>query len=66
MTIIIAEIGNTHEGSIFLAKKMMESAVRCGADIIKFQTHYALEESTLDEPFRVKFSYNDKKSKFEI
>ena len=31
-----------------------------GFDAIKFQTHFAEEESTLDEVFRVKFSYQDK------
>ena len=30
-----------------------------GADAIKFQTHIADAESTRDEQFRVKFSYED-------
>ena len=34
---------------IYLSKKY-------GADIVKFQTHFAIYESTLDEPFRTKVS----------
>ena len=50
MTYIIAEIGNTHEGSLGLAKKFAESAVNCGADAIKFQTHIFTAESTKRAP----------------
>ena len=59
-TIVVAEIGQAHEGSVNIAHSYIDACADAGADIIKFQTHYALEESTLDEPFRVKFSYNDK------
>ena len=62
MTVIIAEIGNTHEGSIFLAKKMMESAVRCGADIIKFQTHIFNSESLDNALTPYYFSEESRKS----
>ena len=34
---IIAEIGNNHEGSFLLAKKMILEAHKCGADAVKFQ-----------------------------
>lgn len=34
---IIAEIGINHNGSIDLAKKMIDSVVNCGADFVKFQ-----------------------------
>lgn len=37
-TLIIAEIGVNHNGSIDLAKQMIEVAKGCGADIVKFQT----------------------------
>ncbi len=37
-TIIIAEAGVNHNGSIELAKKMIDVAVDAGADYIKFQT----------------------------
>ena len=37
-TLIIAEIGVNHNGSIELAKKMIKSASECGVDAVKFQT----------------------------
>ncbi len=37
-TLIIAEAGVNHNGSIERAKKLVEVAKECGADIIKFQT----------------------------
>lgn len=36
---IIAEIGNNHEGDYNLAVKMLESAVECGVDAVKYQTY---------------------------
>ena len=36
--LIIAEAGVNHNGSIQRAKQMIESAKKCGADIVKFQT----------------------------
>ena len=35
---IIAEIGANHNGDIKLAKKMIDSAVECGCDAVKFQS----------------------------
>ncbi len=35
---IIAEIGNNHEGNFNLAKKMINSVAKTGADAVKFQT----------------------------
>ncbi len=37
-TIIIAEAGVNHNGSLEMAKKLIIEAKRCGADIVKFQT----------------------------
>ena len=37
-TLIIAEAGVNHNGSIETAKKLVDVAYRCGADIVKFQT----------------------------
>ena len=34
---LIAEIGNNHEGSIKLAKKLINLAKKNGADAVKFQ-----------------------------
>lgn len=56
---LIAEVGQGHEGSLGLAHQFIEAAADAGADAVKFQTHFAEEESTLDEPFRVKFSLQD-------
>ena len=40
-TFIIAEAGINHNGSVKIAKKMIEKAKECGADAIKFQTFKA-------------------------
>lgn len=47
---IIAEIGNTHEGSLGLAKCFVEAAARCGVDAVKFQTHIFEAESLPGAP----------------
>ena len=36
--LIIAEIGNNHEGDFELAKEMIDAAAEAGADAVKFQT----------------------------
>ena len=36
--LIVAEIGNNHEGSFRLAKKLIEKAAKAGVDAVKFQT----------------------------
>ena len=36
---IIAEVGVNHNGSIKLAKKLIDSAKKSGADYVKFQTY---------------------------
>ena len=36
--LLVAEIGNNHEGSFDLAKKLIYLAYECGADAVKFQT----------------------------
>lgn len=37
-TLIIAEAGVNHNGSLEMAKRLVDTAKECGADIIKFQT----------------------------
>jgi len=37
---IIAEIGNNHNGSLALAKKMIDQAIAAGADCVKFQMRH--------------------------
>ena len=36
--LVVAEIGNNHEGNFDLAIKMIESAASSGVDAVKFQT----------------------------
>ena len=56
---IIAEIAQAHDGSLGMAHAYVDAAADSGADAVKFQTHIAAEESTIDEPWRVKFSPQD-------
>ena len=56
---IIAEIGQAHDGSLGMAHSFIEAVAAAGANAIKFQTHIAKAESTLDEPFRVPLSGQD-------
>lgn len=56
---IIAEIGQAHDGSLGIAHSFIDAVAESGADAIKFQTHIAKHESTLDEPFRTDFSWED-------
>lgn len=37
-TLVIAEIGNNHEGQIDVAKRLVEQAAECKVDAVKFQT----------------------------
>lgn len=56
---LIAEVGQNHDGSLGQAHAFIDLAADLGADAVKFQTHIADAESTLDEPFRVAFSRQD-------
>ncbi|HZS83291.1 MAG TPA: N-acetylneuraminate synthase family protein [Stellaceae bacterium] len=47
---LIAEIGSVHDGSYGNAVKLIETAARCGADAVKFQTHIAEAETLTDAP----------------
>ena len=56
---IIAEIGQAHEGSVGMAHAYIDAVAKTGCSAIKFQTHIAEAESSIHEPFRVKFSKQD-------
>ena len=56
---IIAELGQAHDGSLGIAHSYIDALAKTGVDAIKFQTHIAHAESSLAEPFRVNFSYED-------
>ena len=43
-----------------MAHSFIDAAAEAGADAVKFQTHIAEAESTLDEPFRVNLGGQDK------
>ena len=57
---IIAEVGQAHEGSLGLALSYIDALAETGVDAVKFQLHIAEAESSRFEPFRVKFSHQDK------
>jgi len=56
---IVAEVAQAHDGSLGFAHAYIDAVARAGANAIKFQTHIAAAESTLGEPWRVKFSRQD-------
>ena len=50
-TFLIAEVAQAHDGSLGFAHAFVDAVAKTGADAVKFQTHVAAAESTLDEPF---------------
>lgn len=42
--LVIAEIGINHEGSLQIAKEMVDAAQRAGAEVVKHQTHIVTDE----------------------
>ncbi len=57
---IIAEVAQAHDGSLGQAHAYIDMAARAGADAVKFQTHIADAESSAHEPWRTRFSTQDK------
>lgn len=57
---LIAEIGQAHEGSLGILHSYIDALAQIGVDAVKFQMHIAEAESSEQEPFRVKFSLEDK------
>lgn len=57
---LIAEIGQAHEGSLGILYSYINALAQTGVDAVKFQMHIAEAESSEEEPFRVKFSLEDK------
>jgi sialic acid synthase SpsE len=64
-TFIIAEIGNSHEGSVGLAKQFIKVAAESGADAVKLQTHIYEAESLPDAPNPPYFKEETRKEYFE-
>ena len=67
-TIIIAEAGVNHNGSIELARKLIDVAAESGADFVKFQTFKAetLVTQTADKAEYQKEITNTDESQFEM
>ena len=57
---LIVEVGNAHEGSLGIATSFVDIVKSTGAKCIKFQMHLPEFESSENEPFRKKFSAQDK------
>jgi N,N'-diacetyllegionaminate synthase len=57
--VVIAEVGQAHDGSLGTCHAFVDAVADSGADGIKFQTHIAAAESTPAETFRVNFSKQD-------
>jgi N-acetylneuraminate synthase len=55
----IAEIGQAHDGSLGIAHSFIDALAPTGVCAVKFQIHIAEAESSLYEPFRINFSYQD-------
>ena len=56
---LIAEIAQAHEGSLGILHSYIDAVSKTGVQAIKFQMHIAEAESSVHEPFRVKFSKED-------
>jgi N,N'-diacetyllegionaminate synthase len=57
--LVIGEVAQAHDGSLGAAHAYIDAIANAGADAVKFQTHIAAAESTPQEPWRVRFSYQD-------
>ena len=62
---IISEIGNTHEGSLGLAKNFIKEAAECGVDAVKMQTHIFEAESLSSAPNPPYFKDETRQEYFE-
>lgn len=56
---LIAEIAQAHDGSLGILHSYIDAVAKTGIQAIKFQMHIAEAESSIHEPFRVKFSKED-------
>ena len=62
--LVIAEIGINHEGSLKIAKEMIDSAIKTGAEVIKHQTH--LVEDAMSEEAKKVIPGNSNDSIYDI
>ena len=69
MTFICAEIGINHNGNIEIAKKLIDVAVRCGCDAVKFQkrnVEMVYTKETLDSPRESPFGKTTREQKLGL
>ncbi len=59
---VIAEIGANHNGDMTLAKKMIDSAIECGCDAVKFQS-WTPDSLVSQEEYDRNQSYDDSPKK---
>ena len=64
LPLVICEIGINHGGSLIEAKKLVDSAILSGAEIIKHQTHIPYDEMS-EEAKKIKPG-NSNKNIYEI
>ena len=57
---VVGEVAQAHDGSLGFAHAYIDAIANAGADAVKFQTHIASAESTVAEPWRVRFSAQDR------
>ena len=62
---LIAEVAQSHDGSVGQAYAFVDAAADAGADAIKFQTHIAAAESTPEEPFRVPLTGRQDETRYD-
>jgi len=64
--VIIAEAGVNHEGSMEMAKRMIDEACEGGAHAIKFQTYKAEKLASRDSPYYWDISKEKTTSQYEL
>ena len=64
--LVIAEAGVNHEGSIELAKRLIDDAREGGADAIKFQTYKAETIASKNSPYYWDITKEPTRSQFEL
>jgi N-acetylneuraminate synthase len=63
---VIAEAGVNHEGSMELAKRLIDEAAEGGAHAIKFQTYKAETIASKDSPYYWDITKEPTRSQFEL
>ena len=64
-TVLIAEAGVNHNGSIKYAKKLIDKAKEANCDIIKFQTYKAEKLTTKNAP-DFEMEWREKKRRISV